>query len=412
MLNSENIRELAFVAEIDAIEPIEGSDNCECAVVGGWRVMVRKGEFKRRDVAVYFEVDSKLDSTNPAFAFMANKKYKVLPQRYTFGGKGNFISQGLLMSAQSLGWTAFYDDFYGETYIIDEENKSHSVRDESRFLTKKLKVTYATAEDNIRKAPAADMSSIKNVLNRYPKIAKRFGKIIVKNKILSKLFMFFFAKRASKRDAWPTHIAEKTDCERAQNMPYILQDKTPFVASEKVDGSSFTAAAERTKFGKIKYYVCSRNVSFKNEEQTSYYDTNIWYEMYNKYNLKTILTSILKDLRLKNVAIQAEIYGEGVQKRDYSTADHKMAVFHIVTNREKFPMDKVVEICNKYGLPHVPIIDWNYILPDTMEELQEYVESAPSLIDGKEKEGIVFYDKKTGQKYFKFVSPNFLLHFH
>ena len=91
---------------------------------------------------------------------------------------------------------------------------------------------------------------------------------------------------------------------------------------------------------------------------------------------------------------------------------HEIRVFHIVSSGVKFPMDKVVEICDKYGLPHVPIINDNYIFPDTIEEVQNYVENAPSLIDGLPKEGIVFYDKETSQRYVKFVSPEFLLKYH
>ena len=75
-------------------------------------------------------------------------------------------------------------------------------------------------------------------------------------------------------------------------------------------------------------------------------------------------------------------------------------------------MDTVVEICEKYGLPHVKIVDDNYILPDTIEEVQQFVESEGSDIDGLPREGIVFYDKETGQQYFKFVSPNFLIKYH
>ena len=52
MLNSNNERELAYVVKIDAVEPIVGSDNCEAAIVGGWRVMVRKGQFEPGDLAV------------------------------------------------------------------------------------------------------------------------------------------------------------------------------------------------------------------------------------------------------------------------------------------------------------------------------------------------------------------------
>lgn len=36
MVNKETgIRELAYIVKIDDIQPIEGSDNCECAVIGG-----------------------------------------------------------------------------------------------------------------------------------------------------------------------------------------------------------------------------------------------------------------------------------------------------------------------------------------------------------------------------------------
>ena len=193
---------------------------------------------------------------------------------------------------------------------------------------------------------------------------------------------------------------------------YFLEDKNVYVATEKIDGSSFTVAAEKKRFGKIKYYVCSRNVVFEDEKEDCFYDKNIYYEAYYKYNLKEKITKLLNDYNLKNVAIQMEIYGEGIQKRDYSTKEHKIAVFHIVSDREKLSMDRVVELCHKYDIPHVPIIDPAFFFPETLEELQAYVEGAPSRIDGKEKEGIVFYDKATGQKYIKFVSPKFLIKYH
>ena len=86
------MRELAYLARVDAIEPIIGSDNCECAVVGGWKVMVRKNTFAAGDLGIYFEIDSKVDTTKPEFAFLASKGGKIKTQRYTFGGKGLMIS--------------------------------------------------------------------------------------------------------------------------------------------------------------------------------------------------------------------------------------------------------------------------------------------------------------------------------
>ena len=76
-------RELAYLIKIDNIEPIVGSDNCEAAIVGGWRIMVRKNTFKPGDIAIYFEIDSQVPATEE-FAFLASKHYKVKTQKYTF----------------------------------------------------------------------------------------------------------------------------------------------------------------------------------------------------------------------------------------------------------------------------------------------------------------------------------------
>lgn len=409
MLNEKNERELSYVVVIDAIEPIVGSDNCEAAVVGGWHVMVRKGTFKPGDLAVYFEIDSHVDTSRPEFAFLEKKHGNIKTQKYTFGGKGLMISQGLLMAPSDFGWHVMNPaDADGEYLYIKAGDKTYS---KGSFLTADLGVTYAVAEDNARKASTGD---------KYKKMAQRHGKLfkypvfrwLMQRNWGRKLLFVFFGKKKDTKTAWPSHIAQKTDVERIQNCIWLLNDKQPYVASEKVDGSSFSAMAERGRFGKINYYVCSRNVVFDNPDAKCFYDTNIYYEAWEKYNLKEIITKILKDYNLPNVAIQAEVYGNDVQKRDYSTTEHKMAVFHIVSNCVKFPMDKVIEICEKYGLPHVPIVDNNYIFPDTIEELQQYVEGAPSEIDGLPREGIVFYDKATGAQYVKFVSPNFLINYH
>ena len=105
MLNDKMERELAYVVKIDAIQPIEGADKVELAIVGGWRVMVRKDQFKPGDLAIYFEIDSKVPA-KPEFEFLAAKHYKVKTQKYF---KGTVISQGLLMAAEDLGGRTYED---------------------------------------------------------------------------------------------------------------------------------------------------------------------------------------------------------------------------------------------------------------------------------------------------------------
>ena len=51
-------RKLAYIVEIDDIVEHTNADSLEIAVVGGWQVIIRKGEFKAEDTAVYFEIDS------------------------------------------------------------------------------------------------------------------------------------------------------------------------------------------------------------------------------------------------------------------------------------------------------------------------------------------------------------------
>ena len=408
MLNKNGERELAYVVHIDNIIPIEGADRVEQAIVGGWHIMVRKGQFQIGDLAIYFEIDSKVPE-KPEFEFLAAKHYKIKTQKYF---KGTVISQGLLMSAEDFGWeNTTTDQFAGNTPIIKRPDGSYLT--EGDFLTKELEVTYAEAEDNKRKANSAD--KYKKMAQRRPNIfKKKWAQWMMRRNWGKKVMFFFFGKKKDKKNEWPSHIASKTDVERIQNMIWVLQNKNPFVATEKVDGSSMSVMAEYGKFNKINKYVCSRNVVFENPEQDCYYNTNIYFEAYEKYHLGEKIEQMLKDLNLPNIAIQMEVYGDGVQKRNYSMSngERKIAVFHILSNNVKMPMEKVVELCEKYDLPHVPIIDNNYILPDTIEELQTYVESASSAIDGLEKEGIVFYDKETGTQYFKFVSPSFLMKYH
>lgn len=408
MLNSSTgERELAYVVLIDEIMPIEGYDRVELARVGGWWCIVQKGQFQVGDPAIYFEVDSKVPSDRECFAFLAKRKYKIKTIKMC-----GVISQGLLMHAEDFGWEIFDNRDGGEYGIIDSEAVIHNYNDESRFLTKELGVTHIEDEDN---KPAPKVDKYKTMAQRRPNIFKqKWARWMMRRDWGRKVMYFFFGQKKDKKNGWPSHIAAKTDVERVQNMIWVLKDKRPYVASEKVDGSSFSAMVERGRFGKIKYYVCSRNVVFDTPDAPCFYDSNIYFEAWNKYNLKEIITNILNDYNLPNVAIQAEVYGDGVQKRDYSlhNGEHHMAVFHIVSNGVKFPMDKTVEICEKYGLPHVPIVNDNYILPDTIDELQAYVEGAQSMIDGKPREGIVFYDKETGQQYFKFVSPEFLMKYH
>lgn len=409
-------RELAYVVNIDAIEPIVGSDNCEAAVVGGWRVMVRKGTFKPNDLAIYFEIDSKVDTTKPEFAFLEKKGGKIKTQRYTFGGKGLMISQGLLMAPEDFGWVIAYSPAEPDNhYIVTEDGgvnaKCFRVDDDSRFLTKELGVTYSVEEDNSRKAASID--KYKKMAGRHPNLFKKpWARWMMKREWGRKVMFFFFGKKKDKKNGWPEWVV-KTDEERIECIPYRLTNKDPWIATEKVDGCSSTFTMKRGKWGKNDFYVCSRNVVFDKPDKKCFYETNVYTEMAQKYNIENVLASILADNpNLEWVTLQGETYGAGIQKRDYGLTEHRFMGFNFITSKEgRWNSVRAAKFMENYNIPWVPILDENYILPDTIEELRAFSHSEGSRIDGEIKEGIVFRSQD-GSMSFKCVDPDFLMKYH
>ena len=401
MLNANSERELAYVVLIDGIEPIPGYDRVEHAIVGGWRVIVQKDQFKPGDPAIYFEIDSRVPSDRECFAFLEKRHYKVKTLKMC-----KTLSQGLLMHPSDFGW---HVTLQGE---IDDGEMIHTPVDESRFLTKKLGVTYADDEDNARKAAPVD---------KYKKMEMRHRKLFknpvvhwfMRYKFGRKVMFFFFGKKKDKKNGWPSWV-QKTDEERIENMPFVLQNKNPWIVTEKCDGSSTTFTMKRGKFKKKDFYVCSRNVCFDSVDKPCYYDTNIYWEMAQKYHMFEVLSQLLDSMpAVEWVTIQGETYGEGVQKNTYDIQGHDFRAFNLIDSVigrwNSVEMQELLEI--KYDIPCVPILDSAFIMPDTVEELRDYVNSMPSVINNKMKEGIVFRTQD-GIQSFKCVSPEYLLKYH
>jgi len=92
-------RKLASVVKVLDIQPIAGADAIEVATVKGWKVVVKKSEYKIGDLAVYYEIDSFLPVT-PQFEFLRKSSYKKMNDKEGFRLKTiklkGQLSQGLL----------------------------------------------------------------------------------------------------------------------------------------------------------------------------------------------------------------------------------------------------------------------------------------------------------------------------
>jgi len=412
-------RELAYAVYVDAIEPIPGKDRVECARVGGWTCMVPKDAFKVGDPGIYFEIDSKVPYDKDPFKFCEKYKGHIKIQKFKTP-EGQFWSQGLLMSAKDFGWGIEFAQFSGNFgYIIDDKGNQHIPGEESAFLTEQLGITYYEVEDNKRKAAVNPDAKINAALARHPHIAKKYGKFIKKNKILRKVFLLLFGKKKDNiATQFPTQFqfVKKTDQERAENMTWVLNDKTPYIVTQKCDGSSGTYILARKPFGKFEFFVCSRNVRQLTPNQKSYYEENYYWECAIKYDIENKMKDYLKKHpELEYICWQGEVCAPSIQKNPQGLTETHLFCFHMIDSKiGKYDIRDAVKIWKEYEMETVPIIDENYILPDDFEDFKKTAEGYydASVCEGKTKqkrEGFVYYKTTDPNFSFKNVSREYLL---
>ena len=385
MLNG-NKRELAYIVKVSEVKDLEGYDKVHYVKCLGWWCVAPK-DIKVGDLVVYFEIDSKLPADDARFAFMEKRKYIVKTQKMC-----KVVSQGLVLSMSEF-----------------PELKDCK---EGDFVTDKLHVEKYDPDAINECSVKSKVSGFQRAADRHQKFFKNpIVKYLMKYKpvrfVLAKLFVL---KKDKDKSKWPDWLP-KTGSERIQNLPHLFGCKGKYIITEKVDGCSTSFILNE----KDKYMVGSHNV-IKNPEKNSdggnYYKCNVWAESGFKYNMESVLQDIKKSRKLKTVAIQGETYGDGIQKRTYSLKNkHDFVVFHIWFDGVRLSIKDMIDVCDKYNLPHVHVYNYDYEIPDSVEKVIEDVDNSKSHIDGGDIEGFVFYSQD-GQQNFKCVSPNFLLKYH
>ena len=100
------MRKMATVRRVDAVNPIPDADAIEVATVGGWRVVIKKGEFVSGDLAVYCEIDSWIPNELAPFLSKGTEPrvYNgVAGERLRTVKLRGQVSQGLLLPLTSAG---------------------------------------------------------------------------------------------------------------------------------------------------------------------------------------------------------------------------------------------------------------------------------------------------------------------
>ena len=376
-------RALAYIVVCGKVSPIDGADNIDLAEVGGWKVIIKKGEIAEGDKCVFFEIDSKLPEKEWS-EFLRPKHFKVKTMKL---GKFNVISQGLLLPL-----SAFPE--LGDVAVNTD-------------VTETLGVVYSVVEDNYRKKanPNAKYASMGA---RHPKLFKtKPVRWLMRYKLGRKILFAIFGRKKDKPLEFPAFI-KKTDEERVENQPWRVGDGKEYILTEKLDGTSSTYVLQRKKFGKFEFYVCSRNVRQMNENQKTYHDHNIYWDMAFKYNIEQHLKEYLQSHPdIEWVCIQGESVGS-VQGNPLKLSEDDLYVFNFITSKSgRCGSLEGRDTVSGWGMKWVPILGVEKT-QETMEELKAYADGKSAVNPSVAREGIV-YRSVDGTDSFKNVSRKYLL---
>ena len=356
-------RKLATVRRILEINPIEGADSIEVVTVDGWKVVSQKGLYQPGDLVIYLEVDSWVPTEIASFLSKGKE-----PREYN-GVKGERlrtiklrgqISQGLLLPLTCI-----------KNYSLDVLHGPYPVLDLLDDLIAVLGKTQG--EEEITKLDFTDLLGILKYEAPIP--ACLAGEVI---------------------GMFPSFIP-RTDEERCQNLTNEWDNlkKLSYIVTEKLDGTSCTIYKNNDYFG-----VCSRNLDLKEIEG------NTLWSIARRYSLEEKFKNIGR-----NIAIQGEVIGEGIQKNPYKIKGQDIYIFngYDIDKQKYLSVNELDDICQIFELKQVPFIDMlNSIELITIENILSLADGKSILNSNINREGIIFKTLKR-EKSFKAISNIFLV---
>lgn len=186
---------------------------------------------------------------------------------------------------------------------------------------------------------------------------------------------------------FPGH-SQKSDQERIQNLKHYfdLYKDEEFEMTLKLDGSSCTMYLHDGDFG-----VCSRNLDLKEDE------TNSFWIQARKYDVETKLRALNK-----NLSIQGELIGEGIQGNHEKIKGQDLMVFNVwdqdlhrfLTPNERYGVLGLLnkDVPSPKKIKHVPVLGYKKVFQEfkNVQELLDFVETQVAMNEGVTLEGIVF----------------------
>jgi len=373
----ENNNSVCYVARINEIKPIEGADNIEQAVVGGWNCIIQKGQYAEGGLVVVATTDAVIPLELSNTIGVTN--YLRKGQRVRTVKLRGVYSECLIIPLLHLPkgdiskWTEGKDVMEALS-IFKYEPSVKQIQ-----LTSGKKIRY---QSNVNFNIYYKFPNVKNV----PKMFTEEDEVQITRKIHGTNARYGIVKK-NKMSFW----------DKCKKTTYRFIKHTP----------------ESWNWADYEFVVGSHNVE-KGSDSQGYYDVNVWYDIAKKYDIKNKLWLFMKNYTPTEIGsgiiIYGEIYGPCVQKNYYyGLKELEFTGFDISFDSE-YQCTEITSfiIKNNLKLPHVPVL---YTGHWSQEVQDKYVFN--NMIENTKipHEGIVVkHISGNRQKIAKVINPDYLIY--
>jgi RNA ligase (TIGR02306 family) len=364
----ENLNSVCYVSTINEIKPIDGADKIVLATIGGWNSIIQKDAFNVGDLVIVATTDA------------------VIPQELSDKMEvTNYLRKGQRVRTVKLRGV------YSECLLIP-------------FI-------YASISSKKIVEEGSDCMDILGIYKYEPPIKTiSLGggrKIKYKDNPNFGIYYKFPNVKNVPNMFNENDVVEITRKIHGTNARYGIVKKTKISLLDKV----------RKFFGNkwvdYEFVVGSHNVE-KGSDSQGFYNTNVWYEIAEKYNIKSKMWELAKLTGSKDIGngivLYGEIYGSGIQKGyDYGLQEIKFAGFDMTVNGKYLDTDSAFYmILTLLRLHYVPSL---YIGLWTKEIQDSFV--FDNFIEGTKvpHEGVVVKDASGDRrKIGKVINPEYLIY--
>jgi RNA ligase (TIGR02306 family) len=367
--NMENVNSVCYVARINEIKAIEGADNIEQAIIGGWNCIIQKNQYTEGGLVVVATTDAVIpqelsDAMNVTSYLRKGGRVRTVKLRGVY-------SECLIIPLSYLS---------GRLTIGDLD-----VREGQDMMEKLGIIKYEPPAKIIQLASGRKIKYTDNpnfgIYYKFPNLKNVQGMFTEEDEV---------------------EITRKI---HGTNARYGIVKKAKISIWDRI----------RKLFGNkwvdYEFVVGSHNVE-KGSDSQGYYDTNVWYDIEKKYDIKKKLWEYIKgseDIG-EGIILYGEIYGAGIQKGyDYGLKDIQFAVFDIKDDGEYMcPIVSKTVTKRLLNLPYVEVLHYG----NWSQEIQDKY-TFNNFIPGTKtpEEGIVI-KHYTGrrQKVAKVINPDYLIY--